>query len=214
MTESLFDRKLFSKNGNLTESSYDRKLFPKNCHLTERSINRTVIWPKVHLNECFFSKNGHLTECSFYRKSFWLKVKQPWLIIRIGKAFLIFESASDQNRVWLPRCADVFVAVRCRAPGFRSNEFSVKWSFSEKAFGQMNFRSKEFSVKRPCAQFFFGQMTFFVESRFGQMTIFCKKKNRCDLSVKWTFGQTAFRSNELSVKWHSVKRCSVKWSFG
>jgi hypothetical protein len=23
-----------------------------------------------------------------------------------------------------------------------------------------------------------------------------------------------FRKNELSVKWHSVKRCSVKWCFG
>jgi hypothetical protein len=38
-------------------------------------------------------------------------------------------------------------------------------------------------------------------------------------SVKWTFGRMAFgltaiRSNVLSVKCHSVKRCSVKWYFG
>jgi hypothetical protein len=67
----------------LTESSCDRKLFRK-----------MVIWPNI----VFFEKR------SFDRKSFWQKVKQPWFIIWIGKAILIFESAFDQNRVWLPGC--------------------------------------------------------------------------------------------------------------
>jgi hypothetical protein len=64
---------------------------------------------------------------------------------------------------------------------FRSNELSGL--FSEKAFGQMNFQSNEFSVKQPSAQFFFGQITFFVESKFGQITIFSKKNRLFDLSV-------------------------------
>jgi hypothetical protein len=86
---------------------------------------------------------------------------------------------------------------------FRSNDLSVKWPFSVKAFGQMNFRSNEFSVKRPSAQFFFGQMTFSAEGWFGQMTIFCKK------SVIWPFGKMNFRSNGVRLNGDSVK-----WPFG
>jgi hypothetical protein len=92
----------------MIESPFSRKLFRK-----------MVIWPKVHMTGCFFRKmviwpKGLLIKnsCdrmlffgkwSFDRKSFSQKVKQHWFIIRIGKAFLIFETA-DQNRVWLPRC--------------------------------------------------------------------------------------------------------------
>jgi hypothetical protein len=144
MTESSFDRKLFSKIVHLTESSYDRKLFPKNGHLTE----------------CFFFEKR-----SFDRKKIWLKVKQPWYIIRIEEAFLRFlnlHPTLDPTRIEFD-CPGVFVAARC--------DLSVKWPFFEKSF-----RSNELSAKRPCAQFFFGKMIFFVERRLGQMTIFWKKK--------------------------------------
>jgi hypothetical protein len=115
-------------------------------------------------------------------------------------------------------------------------------------FGQMTFRSndhfqKTLSVKLIFGQttlcaFFSGQMTFFAESRFSLMTIFCKKKsfiwpfgkmnfrsNGIRLngdSVEWTFGQMAFgqtvfgqmlsRSNGLSVKNFRWNDFTVKWS--
>jgi hypothetical protein len=70
------------------------------------------------------------------------KVKQPWFIIGIGFFFLIFESESDQNRVWLPfRSNENYSKKVFGQMNSRSNDLSVKWSFLEKAFGQMNFRS-------------------------------------------------------------------------
>jgi hypothetical protein len=122
---------------------------------------------------------------------------------------------------------------------FRSNDIPVKWTFGQMIIFRNSFRSNEFSVKWPCVQYFFGQMTFFVESRFGQMTIFWKKSviwpfgkmnfrsNGIRLnvdSVEWTFGQMAFgqtvlgrmvfRSNGLSVKKFRWNDFSVKWFYG
>jgi hypothetical protein len=77
--ESFFRKMVICSKGHLTKSSYDRKLFPKNGHLTESSFDQKFIWPII-----FFEK------WSFDGQSFWQKVKQPWFIIRIGKAFLIF----------------------------------------------------------------------------------------------------------------------------
>jgi hypothetical protein len=87
------------KTNQMTEMTFDRKfIWPKS--FSERWLfGRKVIWPKVHLTESFFFEKW-----LFDRKSFWQRVKQPWFIIRIGKAILIFVSASDHNRVWLPRC--------------------------------------------------------------------------------------------------------------
>jgi hypothetical protein len=96
MTEMTYDRKFIWPKAFLEKWSFDRKvIWPKVC-LTESFFRKIAITPIVYLTECFFSKN--------VRKSFWQKVKQSWFIIRIGKAFLIFESASNQNRAWLPRC--------------------------------------------------------------------------------------------------------------
>jgi hypothetical protein len=115
----------------------------------------------------------------------------------------------------------------------RSNDLSVKWSFSEKAFGQMNFRSNELSVK-----WTFGQMNFrsytlvcnffsvkwhIFSKVYSVKWLFSEEKNQSyDLSVKWTFGQmaygqtmfgqTVFRSNGLSVKKFQWNDFSVKWS--
>jgi hypothetical protein len=128
---------------------------------------------------------------------------------------------------------------------FQKKKKTVKLHFCQmtifrKVFSQMNFQSNDhfqlklsvkwlFGQATSCAFFFFSQMTFFVQIRFGQITILWKK------SVKWpfgkinlrsngvrlngdsakrifgqtAFGQMVFRSNSLSVKW-----CSVKWCFG
>jgi hypothetical protein len=71
-----------------------------------------------------------------------------------------------------------------------------KWSFDRKTC-QMTEMKYDLSVKLIFGQttlcaIFFGQMIFFVERRFGQMTIFWKNNRSYDFSVKWTFGQTVF----------------------
>jgi hypothetical protein len=86
------------------------------------------------------------------------------------------------------------------------------------------FRKSFWSNERPCAQFFFGQMTFFVESRFGQMTISEKKigqmtflKNELLVkrpSVKRRFGRMNFRSDGIWSNGVRSNGVSVKWPFG
>jgi hypothetical protein len=124
---------------------------------------------------------------------------------------------------------------------FRKKIFSVKRPFgqmtifSKKTFGQMNFRSNVISVIWLVFQIWFSvKLTFskyfrsndlLINFVFGQMIYFGKINFRSNgvrsngVSVKWPFGQMAFQSNGLSVKWCSVewcsvKRCSVKWCFG
>jgi hypothetical protein len=101
--------------GHLTETPFDRTPFDR------MPFYQKFIWPNRRLTEC------RLTESSFYRKksfgrkqnlskSRWPKIlfeklvewpkwnltgswfERPWFIIKIGKAILIFESASDQKR--------------------------------------------------------------------------------------------------------------------
>jgi hypothetical protein len=82
---------------------------------------------------------------------------------------------------------------------FRSNELSVKWPYFEKSF-----RSNEFSVK--CH---FGHLTSFSNLIFGQMTLFQIFSDKRPLDKFCFRPNDFFRSNELSVK-----RRSVKWYFG
>jgi hypothetical protein len=74
LTESLFDKKLFSQNGHLTEKSSDRKFIWPKSFSEKCSFSQKAIRLKIHLTESFFSKNGHLTEKSFDRKIIWPKV--------------------------------------------------------------------------------------------------------------------------------------------
>jgi hypothetical protein len=112
----------------LTESPFNRRPFDRKFILPKKVIwpkilekrVRNDIWSKVHLTKSFFFRKmviwpkSHLTESwkrmlffekwSFARNFSWQNIKQPWFIIKIGKAILIVESANDQNRVGLPRC--------------------------------------------------------------------------------------------------------------
>jgi hypothetical protein len=136
----------------LTESTFVRiavnfteNLTWKTSQMTEMRNDRKFIWPKA-----FFEK------WSFGRKVIWPK---SHLTEKSFDRMLLFEKINIEK--W----------KRMLTPRIFRKKLSVKWSFSEKAFGQMNFRSNDI-----CTHFIFGQMTFFVESRkFGQMTIFWKK---------------------------------------
>jgi hypothetical protein len=159
--------------------SYDRfyrptkYTFDKKCHLTEKNC------AKVRLSKI------HLTESSFDQMSF---------------------LSNDLSVKW-PFCQMTFL----------SNDLLVH--FSEKAFGYMNFRSYvilviwlvfqvRFSVKWPFSKYF-QTNDLLINFVFSQMTFFGKINFRSN-----GLRLTAIRSNVLSVKWHSVKRCSVKWCFG
>jgi hypothetical protein len=93
----------------------------------------------------------------------------------------------------------------------------VKWSLTEKTFGQMNFRSKDhfqkklsvkwiFAICEICAIFFRSDDIFCRNKKLpnDQMTIFWRKK-----SVIWPFGKMNFRSNGV---W--LNGDTVKWTFG
>jgi hypothetical protein len=98
---SLYRKSQMLKTSQLTKMKLDWKFIWPKSHLSESSFSyfrilsfdRKFIWPNV------FSKKFHLT-----KKKNLQKENQPWFSIRIRKAILIFESASDQNRAWLPRC--------------------------------------------------------------------------------------------------------------
>jgi hypothetical protein len=118
---------LTRKTNQMTEmTTYNQKFIWPKAFFEKWSFDRKVIWPKVHMTEsffqknarnffpknghCFFSKKSHLTEWFFFRKMvIWLN---KFLAKgKTTKVFLNFESASIQNRVWLPRCL-----LHCQAP--------------------------------------------------------------------------------------------------
>jgi hypothetical protein len=213
----------------MIESLFDRKLFSKNGHLTKRSLlDRKFIWPqafyekwslKGHLNESPLNRMLFFEKWSLDRKSFWQKVKQHWFIIRIGKTFLIFETAFNQNSVWLPRCLRRRQAPCPRWKYKIQLNFPIKynlllyslhdWNNNNDNRGTIFFLPRRLAATKKLGTCtiimeyeqsvkwqFFENDNFSKKKKFGQMTFWSN-----DHFSKKTFGQMNFRSFVISVKW-------------
>jgi hypothetical protein len=168
----------FSENSHLTESTFEKKR-----HLAEKILLK-VVWPKIHLTESSFDRKlflkmiiwpkSHLTEDSFERKLF----SKKWSLDRKVICTFFFDKLSFSKNCHLTDCSYSIRIVH--VPNFFNlGNQTLFWSDADSKM----------------------RKTFPILMTIQGCFTFCQKLFRSNHSVKWTFGQINFQSNDLSVKW-------------
>jgi hypothetical protein len=237
----------------LTESSFDRKLFSKNAHLTESffekwSFDRKDIWPKGRLTECFFwnsrltefffSKIFHLTDCLYSIRiacvpNFFVTARRSSSDdnIKFSSIFQFiticyFKHINSFKHFFPQKCTEsrifkkIILQIQSCSGKTQCFDVGVELSLFEyilnavfscsNFFNGVSFRFTTIEFQNIHINSFF---TFFLRwlKYIFRIYILYTNWNKNNNKKGTTVGQMNFRSNELSVKWPiSVKAFGQK----